>query len=349
MKSFPWRTWGAVALVAAMSGGAHAEPSNVARLNAYLDQAHDAGMLNGNVLIADHGEVVLRRAIGYADGSRTRPLTLSDRFDIGSIGKEFDAVGLLMLAEEGKLALSDPASRFVPGLPAWAATVTIDDLLHYTSGLPDIDWNTVNNDADAFGNLRRLRQLDFPAGTHYAYNNNNTFLRRQVIEKASGMSFEQFLRTREFPKAGIRDAVIDPTEATPRMAKGFDAHFVPDPMKVYLTGWTALTVDDFLRWSDCITRFCLITPDSTRRIVTTRNPAWQTGLGHGEMVGDRLVRHVHDGNDHRFEALLMAIPPKGRTIILVTNQDCKRVYAMADAIDAILDGKPYVPLKDARE
>ena len=347
--SFVGRSLGTVLFyIALVPGCAKAQQTKVAKLNAYLDQADQAGMLNGNILVADHGKVILRRAIGYADASRTRPLNLSDRFDIGSIAKEFDAVGLLILAEEGKLSLTDPVAKFLPDLPSWAGTVTINDLLHYTSGLPQLDWNTVNGDADAFRNLRALKQLDFPAGTHYAYNNNNTFLRRRLIEKISGMSFEEFLKKSEFPKAGIRDAVIDPTEATPRVAKSFDANYKQDPMTVDITGWTAMTVDDFLRWSDCIKNFCLITANSTRQIVTTQNAKWQTGLGHGEMVGDHLVRHVHDGNDHNFEALLMATPPNGRTIILVTSQN-NHVYAMAEAINAILDDKPYVPLSLAHE
>jgi D-alanyl-D-alanine carboxypeptidase len=349
MKLVHWSVSAAVFWMAVVSCGANARETTVSQLNTYLDQAHQAGMLNGNVLIADHGKVILRRAIGYADGTRTVPLKLSDRFDIGSIAKEFDAVGLLMLTEEGKLSLTDSVSKFIPDLPSWAATLTINDLLHYTSGLPEVDWNTVTSDADAFRNLHALKQLDFPAGTHYAYNNNNTFLRRRVIEEVSGMSFEVFLEKREFPKAGVRDAVIDPTNATPRVAKSFDANYKQDPMTVDITGWPALTVDDFLRWSNCITNFCLMTPNSTRQIVTTQNPKWQTGLGHGDMVGDRLVRHVHDGNDHNFEALLMAVPPKGRTIILVTSQNRNHVYAMADAINAILDGKPYVPLNAAKE
>jgi D-alanyl-D-alanine carboxypeptidase len=327
---------------------AKAQQAKVAELNTYLDQAHQAGMLNGNVLVVDHGKVILSRAIGFADGVRTLPLTLSDRFDIGSIAKEFDAVGILILSQQGKLSLSDPVSKFIPDLPPWSKTVTIDDLLHYTSGLPEVDWNTVNSDADDLRNLRALKQLDFPAGTHYAYNN-NTFLRRRVIEKVSGMSFAEFLKTQEFPNAGIRDAVIDPTDATPRVAKSFDANFKQDPMTVDITGWTALTVDDFLRWSNCITNFCLITPNSTRQIVTTQNAKWQTGLGHGDMVGGRLVRHVHDGNDHNFEALLMVGPAKGRTIILLTSQNRDHVYAMAAAINAILDGKPYLPLSQSKE
>ncbi len=258
-------------------------------------------------------------------------------------------MGLLMLVEQKKLSLTDPVSKFFPDLPAWAATVTIDDLLHYTSGLPDVDWKTVKNDADIWRNLHALEHLNFPAGTHYTYNNNDTFLRRRVIEKASGMSFGKFLETREFPKAGIRNAVIDPIDGTPRVPRSFDANFKESPLTVDMTGWTSLSADDFLSWSNCITNFCLITPDSTRRIVTTQDSKWQTGLGHGEMEGDRLVRHVHDGSDHHYQALLVNDSSKGRTVIILTNQKRGNVYAIDDAIDAILDGKPYVPLSDVKK
>jgi len=96
-----------------------------------------------------------------------------------------------------------------------------------------------------------------------------------------------------------------------------------------------------MRWSNCITKFCLITPGSTRRIVITGDSKWQTGLGHGEMAGDRLVHHVHDGSDHHYQALLVNDLSKGRTVIILTNQKCGNVYAMNDAINAIVDGKPY--------
>ncbi|WP_084584684.1 serine hydrolase domain-containing protein [Sphingomonas azotifigens] len=336
-------TMGALLACGAMSAPAASQQTAAEKMNTYLDQANKVAMLNGNVMVVDHGKIVLRRTIGCADSSCKRPLTLKDRFVIGSIAKEFDSVGLLMLAEQGKLSLTDPVSKFIPDLPAWAGTVTLDHLLHYTSGLPDVDWDTVHSDADAFRNIRAIKQLDYPAGTHYAYNNNNTFLRRRVIEAVSGMSYADFLRKREFPKAGIRDAVIDPTDTTPRVAKGFDAQFKPDPLTVDMTGWPALTLDDFIRWSNCIKKFCLITPESTRQIITTGNPKWQTGLGHGTMDGQKLVYHRHDGNNHNFEALLLMDASKDRTLLFLTSRNHIDVYIPAEAIDAILDGKPYAP------
>lgn len=90
--SFVRRRLGALLFyVALVPGCVKAQQAKVEKLNAYLDQANQSGMLNGNILVADHGKVILRRAIGYADASRTLPLKLSDRFDIGSLAKEFDA------------------------------------------------------------------------------------------------------------------------------------------------------------------------------------------------------------------------------------------------------------------
>ncbi len=330
--------------IALVPASVRAQQTAAIEINNYLDQAHQANLFNGNILVADQGKVMLRRAIGYGDGSQTVSLSVSDRFHIGSIAKEFDSVGLLMLAEDGKLALTDPVSKFFPDLPSWAATITINELLHYTSGLPDVKWSTVRSDADNWRDLYALKTLDFAPGTGYAYNNNNVFLRRRVIEKVSGMSFAKFVTKREFPRAGIRNAVIDPTDATPMIAKSFDAKFKQDALIPPISGWVCLTLDDFLRWSNCMTSFCLIRPSSTRQIVSTEDPAWQTGLGSAEMRGDQLIRHVHDGSAMHYQALLMVDASKNRTIIILTNQKHDNVYDIGHAIDAILDREPSAPL-----
>lgn len=83
--------------------------------------------------------------------------------------------------------------------------------------------------------------------------------------------------------------------------------------------------------------------------MTTGYPKWQTGLGYGEMLGDQLVHHVHDGSDHHYQALLVNDLSKGRTVIILTNQKHGNVYAMDDAINAILDDQPYLPLSKIKQ
>ena len=97
----------------------------------------------------------------------------------------------MMLKEQGKLTLDDKISKFLPELPAWANTINVKILLQYTSGLPDVKWSSVKNDGDDLKDLMQLKKLDFEPGSNYAYNNNNVFLQRRIIEKITAIKFIQ--------------------------------------------------------------------------------------------------------------------------------------------------------------
>lgn len=77
-----------------------AQSDKASLINTFLDEANKSGVFNGNILIADGGKVIVRKAIGYADASKKNPLTTQYRFHIGSVAKEFDAVGIMMLQEQ---------------------------------------------------------------------------------------------------------------------------------------------------------------------------------------------------------------------------------------------------------
>jgi D-alanyl-D-alanine carboxypeptidase len=321
-----------------------AQNDKSALINAYIDQANAAGLFNGNVLIADQGKVIVRKAIGYADASKNIPLTTKYRFHIGSVAKEFDAVGIMMLQEQGKLSINDKVSKFFPELPEWAKNISIKNLLQYTSGLPDIKYQTVHGDADNWKDLQSLQKLDFEPGSSYAYNNNNTFLRRQIIEKVAGISFNQFVQHNMLKMAGINNGVVDPTDNDLLIARSFNNDFKQDGLEVPISGWTCLNVDDFYTWSQCITKFCLINPASTREIITAIQPDKQCGLGGGKMKGNKVITHTHDGTALHYQALELTDAGKGRTIIILSNQRQGNVYEIAAAIQAILDHKSYQAL-----
>ncbi len=321
--------------------GAFAQKDKVALINHYLSEANKAGLFNGNILIADHGKVIVKKAIGYADASKKVLLTDQYRFHIGSIAKEFDAVGIMMLQEQGKLSINDKVAKFFPNLPAWAQKISIRNLLQYTSGLPEIKWQTVHSDEDNWKDLLSLQKLDFEPGSSYAYNNNNTFLRRRIIEKVAGMSFNQFVLQKILKQADINNGLVDPTDQDVFVAKSFDNNFKQDGLEVPISGWTCLTLDDFYKWSRCIINFCIISPASTREIITPVGPDKQCGLGGGSMEGDKVIIHVHDGSALHYQALELTKITKGRTIIILSNQRQGNVYDIATAIEAILDNQPY--------
>ncbi|RZJ79230.1 MAG: class A beta-lactamase-related serine hydrolase [Flavobacterium sp.] len=322
-----------------------AQKSKQVQIENYLNKAHQTGLFNGNVIVVDQNKVVLKKAIGYADASKQTELTNDYRFHIGSIAKEFDAVGIMMLQEQGKLSLTDKVSKFFPNLGPWAQKISIKNLLQYTSGLPDIKWKTVHSDADNWKDLEALQQLDFEPGSVYAYNNNNTYMRRRIIEKLSGLSFADFVLQKMLKPIGIKNALIDPNDKVALMAKAFNNDFKQDGLTVPISGWTCLNLDDFYTWMQTIKNFSIISPASTREIITPFAPDNQTGLGGGEMVGDRLITHTHDGTAMNYQALAITDSDKGRTIILMVNQKQGNLYEIASAITAILENKPYENLK----
>lgn len=175
-------------------------------------------------------------------------------------------------------------------------------------------------------------------------NNNNTFLRRQIIEKVTGIPFNQFVIQNILKQAGIKNGVVDPIASDSLIARSFNNDFKQDGLDVPISGWTCLTVDDFYKWSKCISSFCLINPASTHTIITPAGPDQQSGLGGGSMKGKKVINHTHDGTALHYQALELTDANKGRTIIILSNQRQGNVYDIAAAIQAILDDKPYKSL-----
>ncbi|UAY55660.1 serine hydrolase domain-containing protein [Arachidicoccus terrestris] len=314
----------------------------------YLSEGHKVGLFNGNVLVAENGKIVAEAAVGYANAAKKDTLTSAYRFHIGSIAKEFDAVGIMMLAEQGKLKLSDKVSRFFRNLPAWANKISIKNLLQYTSGLPEVKYGSVHGDADNWKDLKILKALDFEPGTRYAYNNNNTFLRRMIIEKITGKSFNDFVQHNMLNKAGIKNGIVDPTEKDPLIARSFDNNLKQDGLEVPISGWTCLTARDFYKWARSISHFRLISSGSTKEILTPFKEGNQCGLGGGVIAGDTVKEHIHDGMAMHYQALEYVENENGinRVIIILSNQRQGNVYKIAEAIYHILDGKPYQKLRE---
>ena len=311
-----------------------------ATIDSLIKQKNKQGLFNGNVLVMENGKVLYKTAIGYADTTKQVKLTTAHRFHIGSIAKEFNAVSIMMLQEQGKLNINDKITKYLTGLPAWANTISIKNLLQYSSGIPNLNWKILKGDADALAAIKAIQKPDFEAGTQYAYNNSNTFLQRQIIEKVSGMKFNDFVAKKLLKPLGMNNSIVDPVDSTPLMAISYNNSFVRSPMVYPFTGWTAVTLDDFYKWEKGLENFKLISPASTQQILTPFEPQKQCGLGGGTMDNGILVTHQHDGTAMNYQALLTTDVPKGRTVILMTNNKQNNLYDINSAIEAIMDNKP---------
>ncbi|WP_428656427.1 serine hydrolase [Runella sp.] len=324
-----------------------AQTSKSKEIETLMDRAHRLGIFNGNVLVVEKGKTIYEASWGYADGSKSRKLTPADRFNIGSIGKEFNAVGIMMLKEQSKLTLDDKVSKFLPDLPEWSTKITIKNLLQYSSGLPDINWKTIQSDADIWNDMKQIQALQFEPGTNYAYNNSNVFLQRRIIEKITGMPFHTFVETRMLTPCGMSASEVDPDMKGNNGTIAFNNDGVESPrqFKYVMTGWTAVTAQDLYKWNECLHSFRLINRDSFKEILTPFAANRQSGLGGGSMEGGVIKEHFHHGSSFDFESFMYTAPSEGISIMLLTNNMNSKLFEIKDAIKAILQGKPYTAPK----
>lgn len=153
------------------------------------------------------GEVAWADAAGLADLDAAVPLTTATRFDLFGVSDQFVATAILLLVADGKLALNDPLSAHVPNLPPWADRVTIEHLLHHTSGAPEI-WSRIQaagflaahpaTQDDAMVLIRGVDELNFEPGRFFEGNGSNYLLLGEVVQSASGQSLPDFFRDRLF-------------------------------------------------------------------------------------------------------------------------------------------------------
>jgi CubicO group peptidase (beta-lactamase class C family) len=305
-----------------------------ANLDILFHNLQNSKSFNGNVLIAQKNKIIYKKAFGKADTSKSNRLNKKYLFHIGSIAKEFNAVGILMLKEQGKLKLDDPVSKYLPELPSWANNIKIIHLLQYTSGLPQIKWKEVNQDSDNMAFLKSTASLDFEPGTKYDYNNNNVFLQRRIIEKITGITFNSFVVEKILLPIGIKNAVVDPDENEKLFAKSFNNNGKQDDLKYNISGWTALDLRDFYKWSEAINSFKIISLESTLQLFVPFSEESQTGLGEGSIQLGKVINHRHDGAAFNYQALLVSNPDL--TIILMTNNKQNNLDEISSSIQEIL-------------
>jgi len=213
--------------------------------------------------VAIDGQVVWSGARGSANIDQKTPLTTATRFDIASVSKQFTATAILLLSFDGALSLRDPVSRYVPGLPAWGDHVSIDQLIHHTSGIPDyiqhftaagISYDTPTTQQDAIRAIAGMTDLNATPGETFEYSNSNYVLLADVAAAASGTPLPDLLKQRVFDPLGL-DMVLHPTLQAPDVATGYwtvNGALVPEAMR-----WTQLgdgsiytTPSELARWAD---------------------------------------------------------------------------------------------------
>jgi CubicO group peptidase (beta-lactamase class C family) len=219
-----------VLLLAALVGTARPQ-ATAGRIDAIVQRYSREGLFQGSVLVADHGKVIYRKAVGLANAEWNVPNTVDTKFRIGSITKQFTAMLILQLLDEGKLRLDGTLGDYLPEYPEGPGrAVTIHQLLTHSSGIPSYTSNPKffpeesRNPATPTEFIKRFWSLplDFEPGTRFQYNNSGYFLLGVIIERLTGLSYPDALQQRILTPLGLRNTGYDwSTPLMPRRAGAY--------------------------------------------------------------------------------------------------------------------------------
>ncbi|HET8692950.1 MAG TPA: serine hydrolase domain-containing protein [Steroidobacteraceae bacterium] len=308
---------------------------------------YDGPVPGAALLVVRDGRDLVRRGLGLADLDACEPVTPATNFRLASLTKQFTAAAVLLLAEDGRLRLDDPARRWLPSLPPAAAGIRIRHLLSHTSGLVDYEDLMAPGataqlaDADVLALLEGEPRLLFPPGSAWRYSNGGYALLALVVERAAGRPFADFLRERIFRPLGMAGTLAYRAglDTVPRRAFGHGGE--PGAWRrddqgpttaVLGDGGVYSSIDDLRQWDAALYDARLLSGESRRLAFApaTRSddPAVQYGFG-WRITGDCLW---HSGETVGFRNVILRFPGRRLTVVLLTNRDAPEPYPTALAI-----------------
>jgi D-alanyl-D-alanine carboxypeptidase len=337
--------------------------SIAAQYDAVVKGALPADQPGGAVIVLKNDQVLYRKAYGMANLELGVPLQPDMVFRLGSLTKQFTATAIMLLLQDGKLALEDPIEKYLPGYPTQGHVITIEHLLTHTSGIQsytDIPgWmaNRILNDmtvqelVDGF----KKEPMQFAPGERYAYNNSAFVLLGAIIEKVSGKSYEAFLKERIFDPLQMTSTYYGSNAPIiPKRVEGYtgdggatrNARYL-SMTQPYSAGSLVSSVDDLARWDASLYTGQLLTPASLQRMWTpyTLRDGKSTDYGYGwaisKLRGHRSIEH--GGGIPGFSTYALRLPDDRVYVAVLCNSDNPKAAPgyLAKRLAAMAIGDPF--------
>lgn len=306
-----------------------------------LFAAYDSARAPGaSLVVIQNGAVVVKKGYGYAHIESGRRVTSASNFRLASMTKQFTAMCIMMLKEEGKLSYDDRLTTFFPEFPAYGRSITVRHLLTHTSGLLDYeslvpDSQTVQvKDAGVLSLLRTTDSTLFPPGTRYLYSNTGYALLSLIVERVSGESFAAFLNRHIFTPLGMHSSVAFEAgiSEVKERAYGYtrsDSGFVFADQSVTSAvlgdGGIYSNIDDLMKWDRSLSTHPLVSRAALDESMADARLADGTTIdyGYGWHKGTFLgIRYpYHNGSTRGFRNTILRFPHQGLTVIILTNRN----------------------------
>ncbi len=337
------------------------DADNAKLIDDYLTKIEKEKNFSGGLLIIKDGKTIFKKGYGFADKESKIPFTASTLASMGSITKAFTATGILKLIEENKLALTDTLKKFFPQIPKDKADITIHQLLTHSSGFSEL---LVNDKGDyekltTEDFLKRVfaQPLSFQPGTKAIYTNVGMSVLAVIIEKISGMDYEQFLRKELFEPNGIKHLGYQyPPDGNVQIAKGYQngklwgthqERFKEAGGGPYWNlkgnGGLEVSLDEMETWVNAVSQFKVLNKAMTEKMFTAQivedgtNGNYSFGYGCNISKTRRNTKMVDNGGSNGiYFARLVRLPDEGIVVYMVTNESSINTNMLLPKVSQLL-------------
>src|SRR5438046_8575945 len=302
-----------------------------------FDRANSPG---ATVIVIKEGKPLVAKGYGLADLEKKITCTTNTNFRLASVTKQFTAMAVLILAEQGKLSLEDLLPKFFPEFPEYAKAITLRNLLTHTSGLPDYenhipDGTTIPlSDRDVLFILRQQSKTDFPPGAQFHYSNSAYGLLALIVEKVSGKTFPAFVKEKIFNPLGMANSIayVAGLSCVPNRAYGYvngtsgwELSDQSVTSAVLGDGGIYSSVADLFKWDQALYTEKLINQKMLADVFTAHSSQSDfkgSGYGYGWDVGEfRDTEHIwHYGSTCGFSTRIERFTGRKLSVIVLTNR-----------------------------
>jgi CubicO group peptidase (beta-lactamase class C family) len=345
---------GTLAVSPAGNPAVQAPPAFVDSINSYISAEMRRQQIPGlSVAVLRGDSVLLARGYGFSNVELRVPASDSTIYQSGSVGKQFTAALVAMLAQQGRFRLEDPVTRWLSeGVGVWDS-ISVRHLLTHTSGIGEYTDSTFDYRKDYSENqlvrFAASRPLDFSPGTRWAYSNTGYLLLGVLVHRMTGRFYGDVLRDLIFEPAGMRSArIISEADIVPNRAAGYqlakgrlrNQDWVAPSLNTTADGSLYLSLNDMIAWARSLNRERV--PDS--RVLRS---AWQPvrlndgrlfPYGFGWDLTDQRghPRIGHTGAWQGFKTAIHRYPEFQLTVIVLANLAQAEAGSIAEAVAGIL-------------
>lgn len=310
------------------------------RIDSLIAETVNSSSPGSAILVVQKGEILFNKGYGLANLEHQIPIGPNTVFDLASVSKQFGAFAIATLVEEGKISLQDDIRKYIPELPNFGTTITIDHLVHHTSGIRD--WTSALplggwrfHDVISFDQILRMaynqNKLNFEPGSEYSYSNTGYNLLAELVQRVSGQSFVEWTNEHIFQPLGMANTqfVDDHTTVIPNRAggyyKGDNDVFHRQPNNLMALGSSSMfsTTTDLAKWVSCLDQ-----PPAKLKPIISRmfqkgklNNGEENSYAFGLSVDEfRKVPLIsHSGSWASFRTYLAYFPDQRLSVVVLNN------------------------------